>query len=85
MNIVWTLLIGLVAGAAAKFVMPGKDPGGLVVTTLLGIAGALVANFVGSALGLYAEGETGGFIASVLGAIAILAVYRQFRKKSGSE
>ena len=83
MNIVWTIVIGFLAGAVAKFVMPGKDPGGLVITTLLGIGGALVANFVGSSLGWYAEGETGGFIASVLGAIAILAVYRLFRRKPG--
>jgi uncharacterized membrane protein YeaQ/YmgE (transglycosylase-associated protein family) len=82
-NIVWTIVIGFLAGAVAKFVMPGKDPGGIVITTVLGIGGALVANFVGGALGFYAEGETGGFIASVLGAIAILAVYRLFRKRDG--
>ncbi len=82
MNILWTIVIGFLAGALAKFVMPGKDPGGIIITTLLGIGGALAANFIGGALGLYAEGETAGFIAAVLGAIGILAVYRMFKKKS---
>ena len=81
MNIIWTIVIGFLAGALAKLVMPGKDPGGIIITTLLGIGGALAANFIGRGLGLYAEGETAGFIAAVLGAIAILAIYRMFKKK----
>jgi uncharacterized membrane protein YeaQ/YmgE (transglycosylase-associated protein family) len=81
MNIIWTIIIGFLAGALAKLVMPGKDPGGIIITTLLGIGGALAANFIGRALGLYAEGEAAGFIASVLGAIGILAIYRMFKKK----
>jgi len=77
MGILWALLIGLVVGAIAKFVMPGKDPGGIVVTMLLGIAGSLLAGFLGRAVGWYDEpGEGAGIIASVLGAIAILAFYR---------
>jgi len=77
MGILWALLIGLVVGAIAKFVMPGKDPGGIVVTMLLGIAGSLLAGFLGRAVGWYDEpGEGAGIIASVLGAIAILALYR---------
>lgn len=70
------LLIGLVVGAIAKFIMPGKDPGGIIVTMLIGIAGALIAGFLGRALGWYTEGEPAGFIASVVGAILLLVVYR---------
>lgn len=76
MAFLWMLLIGLVVGALAKFVMPGRDPGGIIVTMLLGIAGALIAGFIGRALGWYAEGEPAGFIASVVGAVILLAIYR---------
>jgi uncharacterized membrane protein YeaQ/YmgE (transglycosylase-associated protein family) len=81
MDILWTILIGLLAGALAKLIMPGRDPGGIIVTILLGIGGALVARFVGRALGLYAEGEPAGFIAATLGAIVILAIYRMVRRR----
>ena len=70
------LLIGLVVGAIAKFIMPGKDPGGIIVTMLIGIVGALIAGFLGRALGWYHEGEPAGFIASVVGAILLLFLYR---------
>ena len=76
MHFLWMLLIGLVIGAIAKFIMPGKDPGGIIVTILIGIVGALVAGFLGRALGWYGEGEPAGFIASVVGAILLLALYR---------
>ena len=76
MEIIWMLIIGLIAGALAKFIMPGKDPGGILVTMALGIAGALVAGLLGRAMGLYDAGEGAGFIAAVLGAIALLAIYR---------
>ena len=76
MHILWMLIIGLVVGALAKLIMPGKDPGGVVVTMLLGVAGALVAGFLGRALGLYHEGEPAGFIASIIGALVLLAGYR---------
>ncbi|MFO1498067.1 MAG: GlsB/YeaQ/YmgE family stress response membrane protein [Verrucomicrobiota bacterium] len=76
MALIWTLLIGLVVGIMAKLVMPGRDPGGFILTTLLGIAGAYVAYFIGRAAGWYTEGEPTGFIASVLGAVALLALYR---------
>lgn len=77
MEIIWMIIIGGIAGALAKLIMPGKDPGGVIVTILLGIAGALVAGFIGRAVGWYDEpGEGAGLIASVLGAIAVLAVYR---------
>jgi uncharacterized membrane protein YeaQ/YmgE (transglycosylase-associated protein family) len=76
MSFVWTVLIGLVVGAVAKLIMPGKDPGGWIITTLLGIAGAIVATYLGQFLGLYTSGEPAGFIASVVGAIILLWVYR---------
>ncbi len=79
MSWLMTLLIGLIVGALAKFIMPGKDPGGIIVTILLGIAGAFVARLLGSALGLYTEGLPAGFIASVIGASVLLAIYRMFR------
>ncbi|HEU5169553.1 MAG TPA: GlsB/YeaQ/YmgE family stress response membrane protein [Gemmatimonadales bacterium] len=82
MGLILTLIIGLVVGLVAKFLLPGKDPGGLIVTTLLGIAGAFVARLVGQALGWYAEGEAAGFIASVVGAVLLLLVYRLFRGRT---
>jgi uncharacterized membrane protein YeaQ/YmgE (transglycosylase-associated protein family) len=81
MSIIWTILIGLVAGAIAKFVMPGKDPGGIIITILLGIAGSFVFTYLGQFLGLYQEGETAGFIGAVVGAVILLAIYRMFKKK----
>lgn len=79
MTFLWMCIIGLVAGALAKLIMPGKDPGGIFVTMLLGIAGSLVAGFLGRALGLYESGQGAGLILSVLGAILLLIVYRLFR------
>ena len=76
MHFLWMLIIGLVVGAIAKLIMPGKDPGGIIVTMLIGIAGALIAGFLGRAVGWYQEGEAAGFIASVIGAILLLIVYR---------
>lgn len=82
MHILWMCIIGLIAGALAKLIMPGKDPGGIIITMLLGIAGALIAGFLGRALGWYAEGEGAGFLMSVLGAIILLAIYRMFKPKT---
>jgi uncharacterized membrane protein YeaQ/YmgE (transglycosylase-associated protein family) len=76
----WTIVIGLVAGVLAKLLMPGKDPGGIIITILLGIAGSVVANFLGSLLGLYQQGQRAGLLASVVGAVLILAIYRRFKK-----
>jgi uncharacterized membrane protein YeaQ/YmgE (transglycosylase-associated protein family) len=70
------LIVGLVVGALAKLVMPGRDPGGAIVTMLIGIAGSIIAGFIGRAAGWYAEGQPAGFIASILGAVILLAVYR---------
>jgi uncharacterized membrane protein YeaQ/YmgE (transglycosylase-associated protein family) len=80
MHILWTCLIGLLAGAVAKFLMPGKDPGGIIVTMLLGIAGAFVATYLGQMLGWYAEGSGAGFLMSVAGAMLILIVYRLVKR-----
>jgi uncharacterized membrane protein YeaQ/YmgE (transglycosylase-associated protein family) len=78
------LFIGLIIGALAKLVMPGRDPGGLVVTMLLGIAGALMAGFFGRVVGLYRAGEGAGFIASTLGAILLLVLYRMVMNRRHS-
>ena len=76
MNFIWMLLAGLVVGVIAKALMPGRDPGGAIVTIMLGMAGALVAGILGRAAGWYAEGQAAGFIASIIGAVIILAIYR---------
>ena len=78
---IWTIFIGLIVGAIAKLLMPGKDPGGFIVTILIGIAGAFVAKLLGNAMGLYSDGEAAGFIASVLGAMLLLWIYRMFKTK----
>ena len=75
------ILIGALAGGIAKAIMPGRDPGGCIVTILLGIGGALVAGFIGNALGLYARGQAGGWIAATLGAILILFLYRMILRR----
>ena len=76
MEIIWTIVIGLLAGIVAKFLMPGRDPGGVIVTILLGIAGAFVATWLGQAIGWYRAGEAAGFVGAVVGAIIILIGYR---------
>ena len=82
MQFLWMCLIGLVAGALAKLIMPGRDPGGILITMLLGIAGSLLAGFLGRSLGWYHEGQGAGLILSVVGAILLLAVYRMFKRSS---
>ena len=82
MSIIWTLLIGLVVGAIAKLLMPGRDPGGFIITILLGIAGAFLAGFLGSAMHWYTAGEPAGFIASVIGAIILLIIYRLIKGRT---
>jgi len=76
MSILGWILFGLIVGALAKLVMPGRDPGGIIVTMLLGIAGAVLGGFLGRALGLYGEGEAAGFVMSFIGAVILLAIYR---------
>ena len=77
MGILGWILFGLIVGAVAKLVMPGRDPGGLLVTILLGIVGALVGGFIGRLLGLYQRGESAGFIMATIGAIVLLFIYRR--------
>ena len=76
MSILGWILFGLVVGALAKLVMPGRDPGGIIVTILLGIAGAVLGGFVGRALGFYGEGDAAGFVMSFIGAVLLLFLYR---------
>jgi uncharacterized membrane protein YeaQ/YmgE (transglycosylase-associated protein family) len=82
LHLLWMCLIGLVAGALAKLIMPGKDPGGIIVTMLLGIAGSLVAGYLGRVVGWYQAGQGAGLIMSVVGAILLLAVYRLLKGRS---
>ena len=76
LSILGWIVFGLIVGAIAKLLMPGRDPGGFIVTILLGIAGALIGGFLGRALGLYGPGEAAGFVMSLLGAIVLLLLYR---------
>jgi uncharacterized membrane protein YeaQ/YmgE (transglycosylase-associated protein family) len=76
MHLLWMIVVGLIVGALAKLIMPGHDPGGVIVTMLLGIGGSVVAGLIGRALGWYQPGEPAGFIASIIGAVIILAIYR---------
>ena len=84
MSILWTLIIGLIVGAVAKLLMPGKDPGGFIITILLGIAGSFVATYLGRALGWYRDGSSAGFIMSVLGAMLLLLIYRMFKGRTAT-
>jgi len=77
MYVLWTLIVGLVVGALAKLIMPGRDPGGVIVTMLIGVAGAFVARFLGRTLGMYRTADAGpGIVASIVGALILLALYR---------
>ena len=85
MGVLSAIIIGLFVGLVAKFLMPGRDPGGFVLTVLLGMAGAVVANVLGHAMGLYRGNDTPGFIAAVIGAIVILTVYRMVSGGSAAD
>ena len=76
MDVLIWVVFGLVVGVVAKFVMPGRDPGGMIMTIVLGIVGALLGGWIGRALGVYQPGQPAGFIMAVIGAIVVLAVYR---------
>jgi uncharacterized membrane protein YeaQ/YmgE (transglycosylase-associated protein family) len=82
LHLLWEAFIGLIVGAVAKLLMPGKDPGGIIVTMLLGMAGSLLATWIGGAVGLYQHGASAGFIMSVLGAVVLLAIYRLIKGKA---
>ena len=76
MDILLWLVFGLVVGIVAKFVMPGNDPGGMIVTIVLGIVGAMLGGWIGRLMGLYREGEPAGFVMAVVGAVVLLGLYR---------
>jgi uncharacterized membrane protein YeaQ/YmgE (transglycosylase-associated protein family) len=80
-HLLWVIIIGAIIGVVAKLLMPGRDPGGFIITILLGIAGSFVGTFIGRALGLYSEGQSAGFIMSVIGAIILLAIYHFFTRR----
>ena len=80
MTILSWLISGLIIGALAKLVMPGKDPGGILVTILLGVVGAFLASYIGQTLGWYLPGEPAGWIMSIVGAIVLLAIYRAIKR-----
>jgi len=85
MGLLWTLIVGLVVGAVAKLLMPGRDPGGIIVTMLIGVAGALLAGFLGRAMGWYANpGDGPGIIASIIGAMILLLLYRLLVGRRGT-
>jgi len=81
MGILGWILFGLIVGAVAKLVMPGRDPGGIIVTMLLGIAGAVLGGFIGRTLGFYGPGEAAGFLMAFLGAVVLLALYRMMVRR----
>ena len=81
MNVLWMIVVGLIVGALAKLFMPGRDGGGVFMTILLGVAGALLAGFLGRSLGLYHNGQGPGIIASIIGAMILLLIYRMFRHR----
>ena len=83
MHLIGAIIIGLIVGAIAKFLTPGKDPGGCIITILLGLAGSFVGTYIGQALGLYRVGEPAGFIGSVIGAIILLLIYRMVFARRG--
>ena len=76
MGIIASIIIGLIVGAIAKLLMPGRDPGGWIITIVIGLAGSFIGGFLGRTIGLYREGEPAGWIASVIGAMILLAIYR---------
>jgi uncharacterized membrane protein YeaQ/YmgE (transglycosylase-associated protein family) len=80
MHWLYVFIIGLIVGIIAKFLMPGKDPGGFIITAIIGIVGAFIATWLGQAIGWYAPGQSAGFIASIIGAIILLFVYRLIMK-----
>ena len=81
LHLLWIIIIGFVAGALAKFIMPGKDPGGFFITIILGVAGALLSTLLGKLVGWYQPGESAGFIGALVGSIILLILYRLLKKK----
>ena len=81
LSLLGSAVFGLIVGALAKLVMPGRDPGGIIVTMLLGLAGAVIGGFIGRLLGLYGAGDSAGFIMATLGAILLLSAYRMITRR----
>jgi uncharacterized membrane protein YeaQ/YmgE (transglycosylase-associated protein family) len=81
LELIWIVIIGAVGGALAKLIMAGRDPGGFFITALLGMGGALVATFLGRLIGLYGANQNAGFIASIIGALIVLAIYHSVRRR----
>ena len=84
LSLLWTALIGLVVGALAKLIMPGKDPGGIWITMAIGIAGSFLASWLGRLVGWYQEGQSAGFFMSLIGALILLALYHLIKRKTAS-
>ncbi|MDN6888304.1 GlsB/YeaQ/YmgE family stress response membrane protein [Variovorax sp. CAN2819] len=82
MSVIWTIIIGFLAGLVARAVLPGRQSLGIIWTTLLGIVGSLVATYAGQAMGWYTAGTTAGFLASVIGAVIVLALYGLIAKRT---
>ena len=80
-GLLWTALIGLVVGALAKFIMPGKDPGGIIVTMVIGIAGSFLGTWIGRLVGHYEPGQSAGFLMSLVGALILLAIYHFIKRR----
>ncbi len=83
MHFLWMLIIGLIVGALAKLIVPGRDPGGIIVTMLIGIAGSFIAGLIGRAVGWYRPGQSAGFFASIIGAVVLLLIYHAVRRHTG--
>jgi uncharacterized membrane protein YeaQ/YmgE (transglycosylase-associated protein family) len=81
MHLLWVIVVGFAVGFIARLLMPGRDPGGFIITILLGIAGAFVATYIGQHLGWYREGQPAGFVGAVLGAMLLLIIYRLIRRR----
>lgn len=84
LHFIWEAVIGLIVGALAKLIMPGKDPGGIWITMAIGVAGSLLAGFIGKAVGWYRDDQSAGLIASLLGALLLLFIYRLFKSKTAT-
>ncbi|MES2534975.1 MAG: GlsB/YeaQ/YmgE family stress response membrane protein [Pseudomonadota bacterium] len=80
MSLIWTILIGFIVGLVAKFLTPGRDPGGFFITAAIGIAGSLIATYLGRAMGWYQVGESAGFLAALVGSIILLLAYRMIKR-----
>jgi uncharacterized membrane protein YeaQ/YmgE (transglycosylase-associated protein family) len=83
-HILWTIVIGFIVGALAKLIMPGKDPGGFIITILIGIAGSFLGTWIGQAVGHYQEGQSAGFLMSLVGALILLGIYHLIRRQMAS-